>query len=166
MVESLSGAYRPLPDLIGATLQRDGHPDPDAALERFSAMPAFPDAAPALEHLREAGIRVGALSNSARSAAASALAGAGLELDLVVGSDSVEVFKPHPRLYGAGVEATGAGPGEVCLVAAHWWDVLGAARAGLRTAWVARTERVLMPGVEPDWTGSDLRSVAEAIVAG
>ncbi|HEV2752931.1 MAG TPA: hypothetical protein VGV36_03735, partial [Solirubrobacteraceae bacterium] len=63
-----------------------------------------------------------------------------------------------------GVDALGAQPGEVTLVAAHWWDVEGAKRAGLRTAWVARRERVLRSGVPaPDVCGEDLREVAVAL---
>jgi 2-haloacid dehalogenase len=109
---------------------------------------------------------VGVLSNSAADAVGSALEAAGLEVDLVVGSDSVRVFKPDPRVYAAGVEATGVPPDEVVMVAAHWWDLLGASRAGLRTAWVAREEKVLMPGVEVDWRGADLAATAAAIATG
>ncbi len=165
-VETMSGAYRPLPELLRAVLERDGVQDLDEALERFAAMPPYPDAAAALDTLRGAGVRVGVLSNSARSAAESALSSAGLEVELVVGSDAVEAFKPDPRVYAAGVEATGADAADVVMVAAHWWDVLGASRAGLRTAWVARKEGVLMPGVEVDWRGADLAATAATVVAG
>ena len=171
MVDSLSGVYRPLPDLLRASLKREvwlrgGREDMiNEALSRAAAMPAYPDAEQALRTLREADVRVGVLTNSATEAAKTALGSAGLEVELVVGSDSVEVYKPDARIYRAGVEATGAAPGEVCLTAAHWWDVLGARRAGLRTAWVARTEQVLMPGADPDWTGEDLAATAEAIAA-
>jgi 2-haloacid dehalogenase len=162
----MSGAYRPLPELLRAVLEREGVEDVDRTLERFAAMPAYPDAATALDTLRQAGVRAGVLSNSAKGAAESALTSAGLEVELVVGSDAVGVFKPDPRVYAAGVEATGAGPGEVVMVAAHWWDLLGASRAGLRTAWVARKEKVLMPGVEVDWWGADLAATAAAVAAG
>lgn len=166
MVDSMSGAYRPLPDLLRAVVERDGREDVDEALARFAAMPAYPDAATALDTLRQAGVRVGVLTNSARRAAESALASAGLDVELVVGSDAVQVYKPDPRVYAAGVEATGAGPSEVVMVAAHWWDLVGASRAGLRTAWVARKEKVLMPGVEVQWWGADLAATAAAVASG
>jgi hypothetical protein len=45
------------------------------------------------------------------------------------------------------------------------WDVLGAMRAGLRGAWVARKERSLVPIVsEPDVRGEDLEVVGGKIV--
>jgi len=166
MVDTVSGSYRPLPELLRAVLERDGEEHLDQALRRFAAMPPYPDASTALDTLRGAGVRVGVLSNSAKSAAESALSTAGLEVELVVGSDAVEVFKPHPRVYAAGVEATGADPAEVVMVAAHWWDVLGASRAGLRSAWVGRKEQVLMPGVAVDWRGPDLAATAAAVAAG
>ena len=111
MVDSMSGAYRPLPELLRGVLERDGVEDLDDALERFAAMPAYPDASAALDTLRGAGrARRGAQQQRRSGAAESALGSAGLEVELVVGSDAVEVFKPDPRVYAAGVEATGAGP--------------------------------------------------------
>ena len=169
MVDTMSGTYRPLPELLRAALERevalqDGLEEGiEEALQRAAAMPPFPDAAAAFGVLRGAGVRVGVLTNSATEAAEAALGSAGLEPELVVGSDSVEVYKPDRRVYDAGVEATGGRAEDVCLVAAHWWDVLGARRAGLRTAWVARKERVLMPGTGPEWTGEDLLATAQAI---
>ena len=75
--------------------------------------------------------------------------------------------KPDLRPYRYALEQTGAESGEaVCFVSTHWWDVAGAKRAGLRTAWVARRERALLGTVPPpDYTGRDLSAVAEAIVA-
>ena len=52
------------------------------------------------------------------------------------------------------------------FVAGHWWDVTGAARVGLRTAWIGRDEGVLLPSApEPDVRAADLREAAEAIAA-
>jgi hypothetical protein len=56
--------------------------------------------------------------------------------------------------------------GEVRLIAAHAWDVAGAARAGCATAFVARPGEVLDPLVErPEIVGADLAEVADAILA-
>jgi 2-haloacid dehalogenase len=88
-------------------------------------------------------------------------------VDHVVGADDVQAYKPDPRVYAAGVAAVGAtDPSDVWLVAAHWWDVTGARRAGLRTAWVGRDEGALLETVPaPDVLASDLADAAAKIVA-
>ncbi len=75
-------------------------------------------------------------------------------------------YKPDLRPYRMAVERTGAPATEVCFVSTHWWDVAGAKRAGLQTAWVARRERSLLDTVPtPDHTGRDLKEIADSIVA-
>lgn len=62
-------------------------------------------------------------------------------------------------------ERLGVAVGEVRLVAAHAWDMAGAARAGCATAFVARPGKVLDPLVErPEIIGADLAGVADAIL--
>jgi 2-haloacid dehalogenase len=108
------------------------------------------------------------VTQSSTRAAEQVLRFAGLRdrVELVLGADEVGAFKPHPRVYEAALERIGAPPGDTCMVTAHWWDVTGAARAGLRTGWVARRERLLLSSVpEPDVSGTDLAEVAAGIVA-
>ena len=52
-------------------------------------------------------------------------------------------------------------------MAGHWWDVAGAAYAGLRTGWISRTD-VAYPDAmpAPDVTGADVSAVAAAILRG
>lgn len=126
MVDTLSGAYRPLPELLRPAFLRRAQSagDPagiDQAMERAQRMPPYPGAGQAIERLRDAGLDVGVLTNSATDAADQALAAAGLRqlMSLVVGSDQVEVYKPHPEIYRRGIAATGARAEEVCMVAAH-----------------------------------------------
>jgi 2-haloacid dehalogenase len=84
----------------------------------------------------------------------------------VIGSDEVRTFKPHSRVYEHAVERVRAEPAEIMLVASHGWDVMGAMRAGLRGAWVARSERWLVPIVpDRDVRGEDLEEVAAKIIA-
>jgi 2-haloacid dehalogenase len=173
MADTLTGTFRPLPELWRAALdwhlRRAGRDQSglDAAMERARALPPYPDARAAIDRLRGAALEVGVLTNSATDAAEAALRHAGLidGLSLVVGSDAVGAYKPDPRVYRHGVERTGASAEEVCLVAAHWWDVLGARRAGLRTAWVARRERELLGDVAPELRGTTLDEAARQIVA-
>lgn len=171
MAETLSGSYRPLPELLRAALAgRAGLIGSgsgrrlDEAVERARAMPAFPDCAPAFDELARDGIEIGVLTNSPRAGAERALAAAGLSerTTLVAGSDEVEVFKPHPNVYRLGIERTGVAAGEICMIAAHWWDLMGASRAGMRTAYVCRYGRRPLPiGPAPDVVADTLTEVAE-----
>jgi len=84
----------------------------------------------------------------------------------VIGADAVGVYKPERRVYAAGLEAIGAPAEQTWLVAAHWWDVAGAKRAGLRTAWVGRDEGALLSTVpHPDVLATDLADAAAKIIA-
>lgn len=173
MVATITGEHPPFPTLIEAALRRRltlSGGDPDAAADAVAllgSMPAFLEAPAALERLRGEGLNLGVLTQSATDAADQVLRFAGLRdrLELVLGADETGAFKPDPRTYRTALERTGATAAEVCLVAAHWWDVAGAKRAGLRTGWVARRERVLLSTVPaPDVTGVDLAEVADALL--
>lgn len=175
MADAISGGpYRPLPDYLRATLERalraaDRDVGPlDAAMERAGAMAPFPEADAAIGLLRDAGLRTGVLTNSTADAAERALTSAGLRdsFEVVIGSDAVQTFKPDARVYTHAAERVASHGAEIVLVAAHAWDVTGAMRAGLRGAWVARSERWLVPVVpEPDIRGDDLEDVARKLMA-
>lgn len=165
MAETLSGSYRPLPEFLRAALVCRAGTDSgiDEAMQRAKTMPPYPDCAAALERLRSAGISTGVLTNSERHAAEYGLEAASLIdfLEFVAGSDEVEAFKPDPRVYRLGLKRTGAVPEDVCMVASHWWDLMGAARMGMRTGWVKRDGRELMRAEPPpDFQASALDALA------
>jgi 2-haloacid dehalogenase len=173
MVATLTGERPPFPSLIEAGLRRRlalagaGEDAAADAVALLGSMPAHLEAPAALERLRGEGLRLGVLTQSTTEAADQVLRFAGLRdrLELVIGSDVTNTYKPDPAAYRTALERTGATAGRVCLVAAHWWDVAGAKRSGLRTGWVARRERVLLASVpEPDVRGDDLSEVAERLL--
>lgn len=171
-----TGAHRPFRDLLGAAVARRaaaaGTPlepsEVDEVLAAVAWMSPFPGAAGCLDRLAAAGIRIAVLTNSPTAAAERALRTGRLldRVSLVVGSDQVGVFKPDRRVYAHGLAALGARPAAAVMVAAHWWDLLGARAAGMRIAWVGHRERVLtdlLPA--PDWRGDDLAGAAAAIAS-
>ncbi len=158
MAETLSGSYRPLPELLAAVRRRRGEP------EEMPEMPPRPGAAAALARIRDAGLRPCVLTNSATDAGEAALEAGGLRVDLVVGSDQVKAYKPDPRIYRRGLEAAGVRPQEACLVSAHAWDAMGAARVGMHTAWVGHKEGVLLETApEPDVRAETLEQAAAEV---
>lgn len=186
MALTLAGGYRPFSELLEAALSRtlgsaeDHGAEGDQGAERAaeaslgramdaaSRLEPYPDARDALERLADAGLRTGVLTNSARATAEQNLDTVGLRdlFQAVIGTEEVEAFKPDGRVYRHAASRLGAAPAELCLVSAHDWDLLGAARAGLRTAWVSCKEREpLSTAPEPDFRGDDLVEVAEALAA-
>jgi len=172
MVATLTGREAAFADLVRAGLRRrlrlarreQGLADDAVGL--MGSMPAFLDAPAALEQLRGVGLRLGVLTQSSGEAADGVLRFAGLRdrIETIISAPESGAFKPDPRPYAMALERIGARGDEVALVAAHWWDVAGAAAAGLRTGWVARRDLVLPDGVpEPDVGGSDLMEVAERL---
>lgn len=170
MLETITGSFPPFPQMIEASLVavlgRAGRGDQVAAvLAAAREMDPYPEAAEAIGVLRAGGWRAGVLTNSATEAAEALIDRAGLDLDPIVGTDQIGAYKPDPRVYTRGLEVAGTNPGETVLVSAHWWDALGAKRAGLRSAWVSRKERVRVAAEPaPDFIGEDLLDVAQAIV--
>jgi 2-haloacid dehalogenase len=51
------------------------------------------------------------------------------------------------------------------LATAHGWDVHGAKRAGLRTGWVVRKDKIVSPAIAPpDAQGKTLTEVIERLL--
>jgi 2-haloacid dehalogenase len=128
----------------------------------------FSDVASNLQRLRDAGLRLAALTNSTAQTAEAQLAFAGLRdhFEQVISADEIRCFKPAPEVYQLAAKRLSVEPGEVRLVSAHEWDVTGALRAGCAAAFVARPGQVTNPfGPQPDVKAADLNEVAEKILA-
>jgi 2-haloacid dehalogenase len=130
-------------------------------------LPPHPDVRPAITRLCDHGFRVATLTNSPPHLLIDQLANAEVIdlFDMTMSIDPVGKFKPHPDTYRSGAKRLGIDINGMRLVAAHDWDVTGAIRAGATAAFVARPGMVLSRASEtPDIVGSDLESVAAAII--
>ena len=174
MVDTITGEFRPFAEYVRAALAHlaavAGLPDElvEQAATVARALPPFPEAPYALQALADGGLTPSVLTNSNTAAARTALEAAGLRelVDEVIGADAVEAYKPDHRVYEAGVLAAGAPAGETWMVAAHWWDVAGAKRFGMRTAWIGRDEGALLATVPPpDVLATDLTDAVAGILA-
>ncbi len=106
------------------------------------------------------------LTQSGRDAAEAVLENAGLRehFELVLSAPASGAFKPEDLAYRYALEQAGAT--EAWFVAGHWWDVAGAAYAGLRTAWISRTDLAYPTAMPvPDVSGPDVAAVAAAILS-
>jgi len=173
MTDAILGDYRPFTEHMRSALtvviRRRGLPEDgiEAALQRAASLPARPEAPQALSLLAEARLRLAVLTNSGAEAGRATLEANGLidRFDQVIGVDAVRRFKPHAAVYQHALRSLDVDPVDALLVAAHSWDVWGAKRAGLRTAWISRDERVFPPAApDPDVRAEDLVKAARAIV--
>jgi 2-haloacid dehalogenase len=169
---SYAGAYLPLRDVLRSSLHRLfasmdvtlGEDETDAVLKTLSELDPTPGAGEALRLLDEAGIRVIALTNGGTSLMEALLERAGFSglVERIVSCDDLGISKPHPAVYDA---ARKVATGEPWMVAAHAWDIMGAAHAGLRTAWISGFERVYPPIFPaPDVVSPGLEGAARAII--
>jgi 2-haloacid dehalogenase len=79
--------------------------------------------------------------------------------------DSVRKYKPAPETYQAVAKELNVTTGNLRMVAAHGWDIIGAMRAGCATAFVARPGKLLdLLFDKPTIVGPDLLTVAEDII--
>ena len=115
----------------------------ESVMAAFGSLQVHPDVPDGLRDLVEAGIRLVTLGNGPSTVAEALLERAGISdlVDSLLSVEDAPAWKPDHRAYDYALEQTGVRADEAMLVAAHPWDVDGAARAGLRTAWVNRSGR-------------------------
>ena len=149
---TVAGAPGPFADVAAAAARSllAAHVDApalDGAVETLvgavGELPLHPDVADGLASLAAAGTRLVALTNGSADVASGLLERGGVRRHLE-GVLSVQdlgdgAWKPAAAAYAGACAALGTGAGAAMLVAVHPWDVHGAARAGLRTAWVDRS---------------------------
>jgi 2-haloacid dehalogenase len=117
--------------------------DREDLVAAWTRLPAFADAAPALDALRARGHRCLAFSNGTAKGLQALLDHAGLasRLDDMLSVETVGTYKPAPAVYDHLVITGGADRNATWLVSGNAWDVIGAGSAGLATAWLQRDER-------------------------
>lgn len=141
----------------------------ESVMTAFGSLRVHPDVPDALRDLAEAGVRLVTLSNGASTVAGGLLARAGVSglVEMLLSVEDAGAWKPDRRAYYHALQRTGVSADEAMLVAAHPWDVDGATRAGLRTAWVNRSGTAY-PGsfLPPDVEVPTLADLPMALTAG
>lgn len=131
----------------------------DAIMDAYLGLKAWPDARPALDTLRESGLRLGFLSNFTPAMLQAAIASAGLQgyFEQVLSTDLIGTFKPDPNAYRMPTDAFDLPVSNILFVPFAGWDAAGAKWFGYETFWVNRLgtpPEVL--GVRVDGMGRDL----------
>ncbi len=136
----------------------------DALMQAYLRPKSFEDAKLALERLK--GRQMAILSNGTRSMLWPALRSNGLDgyFEEILSADSVQIYKPSPKVYALGPETLGVPAREILFVSSNAWDAAGAKAFGYVVCWVNRIgspgERL---GIEPDIEVRGLDQLADAI---
>ena len=138
-----------------------------ALLDIYRELPAFDDVHDALTALSARDCRSYAFSNGSEDAVETLLATAGIR-DLfhgVVSCDDLRSFKPNPAVYAYFLTRAQASASEAWLISGNPFDVIGAISAGMRGAWVQRSEESIFDpwGIEPTVTVRGLDELADSI---
>lgn len=138
-------------------------------LEGFAGLPVHPDVPGGARALASAGRRLVTFSNGSAEVAEGLLARAGVR-DRFAACLSVEdagAWKPAAAAYAYAAGACRVAPSRALMVAVHPWDIDGAARAGMRTAWIDRGTGAY-PGHlrPPDLVASGLDDLALRLAPG
>ena len=174
-VATLAGPYYDFATLARAALQMTASSRKvdvaesvvDHILQTMIVLPPHPEVPEALRTLQAAGLRLVTLTNSSPRMIDRQIRNAGLEsyFERNFSVDAVRRFKPAPEPYRMVAAELGVETGNLRMVAAHAWDIVGAMQAGCAGAFVARPGKVRFPlGPQPDVDGSDLSAVARQIL--
>jgi 2-haloacid dehalogenase len=139
----------------------------EGVIAGFAELALHPDVPPGLARLRDAGMRLVTLTNGSAELTQVLLERGGVEhlIEQRLSVSEVRRWKPAPEPYVMAAERCGVPIADMALIAAHPWDVDGAARAGMRGAWLNR-RGVPYPGffTPPAVTARDLPALANALL--
>ena len=135
-------------------------------MEGFAGLPVHADVPDGIGALGDRGIRLVTLSNGSASVAEALFDRAGIRepFERLLTVEDVGRWKPAPEAYAYALEQCGVDPEDAMLVAVHPWDIDGAARAGLSTAWLNRAGRPYPDYfTAPDITAVSLTDLADQL---
>lgn len=165
-----SEIYRPYRDVLATAALRVAHTlewplSPARAAFLADSLPSwrpFPDTNAALERLREAGYRLGILSNTDDDLIAATRRHLTVDFELVITAQQVRAYKPAPAHFLAARERIGQ---RSWLHAAQsdFHDIIPANVLGIPNAWINRLGEQPLPGGVPDSEYANLTELADAL---
>jgi 2-haloacid dehalogenase len=173
---TIAGVYVPFTDIGAAVLQmlaatrgiRIGDADGAELTDRFASMPPHHEVPAALRRLRDHGFRLFTLTDNTLEISGRQLTRGGI-IDLFERRFSVDEtvrrHKPAPEAYRSVAAALNLDAGDVCLIASHVWDTIGAGAAGWQAGLILREGNApLGVGPQPDYVGKDLDAIADQLI--
>lgn len=136
-------------------------------LKCYRTLPAFSDVVDGLKQLKSSGFRIYAFSNGSSDAVEELLVAAGIRNYFigVVSVDDIKSFKPNPAVYSYFLRKSGSSSNDTWLISSNPFDVIGAISAGIKSAWVQRSEDAVFDpwGIKPTIVVNNLNKLGENI---
>lgn len=171
-LRAMSGRYKPFWEITGDALRfsaaRLDLPLTDELhsrlMNQYASLSAFPENLQALREMKQAGLKLGILTNgnlemievSVRSS------GMGGLFDHVLSSETVSTFKTTDAIYDLAPAAFNCPARRILFVSSNCWDAIASRWYGFTTFWINRAGAPLdVLDTEPDRTGSLLTEVLE-----
>jgi len=132
-------------------------------LDGWLLIKAWPDALPALQRLKQRGIKLAFLSDLSASHLDTWIANSGLQglFESHLSTDLVSAYKPDPRAYQMAIDTFALPRNQIVFAAFGGWDVAGAKNFGYPTFWVNRANANAEElGVRADGVGRTLADFA------
>jgi 2-haloacid dehalogenase len=174
---TLTGTFVPFGQLGAAVLRMLGHihnvsiSEADVAeLGRgLATLPPHPDVPESLRKLKQAGYRLVTLTDSPATPGRGALQAAGLAdlFEQQFAAETVRRYKPARETYQTVAEVTRTRLSDLCMIAAHPWDLIGARAAGCSAALIARAgvAPLIVRGLEqPQIVAPTLTEIATQLI--
>jgi len=155
--------------LPGTELNRGLDEAVEHIMSGMTGLGLHPDVSDGIRALKEAGYRLVTLTNGSTQVADRLFAPAGIrdQFEFLLSVQDAPAWKPAPESYGYAAAACAVPASEMLLVAVHPWDIHGAAKAGLQTAWINRTgTRYPAYFTKPDHTVASLTELIGTLSAG
>ncbi len=171
------GEFRNMRDLYGIStrnvFRRYGIPVQDAYIQELNsvykkmldeAVTILPNVKKTLDTLYANGLRLGMVSNGDTEELSAHLNGVADLFDVIVTSEELEVYKPHPRIFNETLHKMGIAREKAAFVGdSIVSDIFGAKKVGLTTIWYNKRQRTATRGLRPDFEIRDMAEVVEMI---
>ena len=155
LVETTSGNYHDFSQIAAAVLRMIAKSEErnfsdeevKTILSPIRELAPYPDVKPGLQALKDKAYDMIAYSNGKPEVLHAQLDNAGISsfFKHIHSVDEIKKYKPHSEAYNFVLKKHDLDPGACMMVAAHDWDVYGAASAGLQTCFVERPGKLSYP---------------------
>lgn len=133
------------------------------AIKSINVSPIYDDVKESLVCLKKSGFKLATFTNSSNKAINEQLVSNGIDsyIDEIISTEDIGYFKPHPHTYIRALEIMNVQKEDCMLIASHGWDIAGAKRVGLKTAFLHHDKYSLYPlSTEPNY---QVRNLSELI---